>query len=734
MRLFLAIAILCLPLRMIAAPGDVLWLAVGTNGWDCYLAVQGMNTNGTYDLSPTTNNRLSLVVRTMAFDDFGNGTTTTREILGTYRVRKPVPNEALADEQIIDTTNAVLRISLSDTIYSRDSNIVVTVKSGLYAAGGVTNAAASSITVTNLSTLAYPATVANWSWPGFQRITNTTHTLRVVAFNKFAQSGRPVRAVEFSATDGTTSVTNLVTQPAIDPTTGDVIPTAEYIGRLTVPAAWVNGAIITNHFRAIPWAGDAVLSTYDGVHSEPGVFWRPQRSINDVSNLFGVTIAIVATNGVSGGIASTNALDTNSPPTAFATVNQAAAAIAATNNLIYGRNSTAAGIIYVQHGEHLWTGGSSGVGSPNQTWIEVTSWPHHAPENVVFTNSSGSVGIAGMVKLSRVRLAGSAATQISNATNVWLHQCIISSSASALVYQRTHWSVTGCTITNMTQGLQPFSTENSPPVLVRGNRVLVPVTVQSYTVLGNTFLGNTVLRDFYSGATVPPSTNIILFNNRSMLGGANSMVNLGVATNYNGAAIVQNELEFTNSGSVTLLALYADSNVTPGHNILLWGNTWAGQRINWNYNDTGSAAVDRSGWSLQGNLGDDSNIKTDNFATTNANRVGNWAGVWGAGNRANHFAQVTGIGATGFWGEYPGLYSIERDGASADYVRFQARRSYDGSSVGTGFGDYRLRSDSPLFRIPTPVLISHDMDGIPRGLIDPPGARASGNVLKGAFF
>lgn len=735
MRIFITFILFCLPLRLMSAPGDVLWLTVGTNGWDAYLAVQGLNTNGTYNLSPTTNNRLRLTVTSMAFDDSGNGTTTQREILGTYRVRKPVPNEGIADEQIIDSTNVVLRIALSDLIYSRDSNITVSVKSALYVAGGVTNNAASGITVTNLSTLNYPATIANWSWPGWQRISNSTHTLRAVAFHKFAEQGRPVRAVEFSATDGTTSMTNIVTRPTVDWSMGDALPFAEYIGRLTVPAAWTNGAIVTNHFRAIPWVGDNIRSTYDGVHSEPGVFWRPQRSFNDVSNRLGITIAVVATNGSSSGVASTNALDTGSPPAAFANVNQAAAAIAATNNIIYGRNSVDGAIIYVQEGEHLWTGGSASTGNPIQTWVEITRWPLHAAENVVFTNHSGSRSINGLLKISEVRIDSESAQHITQATNVWLDRVIIDNTGAALVYAGTHWSLTRCVVSNFTQGFTPFSTQTSPLVLARGNRCEVSVTVRGYTVLGNRFVGATTFNDFYAGATIPPSTNLIIFNNQlARGGGVTTHFNIQSTTNYNGFAIIQNEAEYTNTTSVTIFSNFADGQTNVANNFLWWANTWTGQRANFNYNDTGGGSVERIGWSVIGNLGDDANIKTDTFATTNDTRIGNWATVFGNGMRANHFAQVTGVGATGFWAEYPGLYSVEGDGFSTDYVRFVNRRSYNGSTVGQGFGDYRVKSDSPLFRVLTPWVLSHDIEGVPRSQIDPPGVKVSGNPKKGAFF
>jgi hypothetical protein len=443
---------------------------------------------------------------------------------------------------------------------------------------------------------------------------------------------------------------------------------------------------------------------------------------------------VVETNGVSAGVASTNALNIGSPPVSFANINQAAAAIAGTNNLMLGRNSTAAGIIYVKNGEHLWTGGSASVGIPNQTWLEVTAYPGTDRNNVIFTNTSGSVGIGGMVKLSQVKLASTAAIHFNNLTNLWFDQCVIDSSGAALIYGNTTWSTTGCFITNLAHGLAPYSTQNSPPALLRGNETGKGFTIQTYTVIGNSMMGNNLTRDFYDGATIPPSTNLIYFSNRNFLGGTAISVGLSVATNFNGAVVANNVNELTNSVSVPIFSLWADSNTKASRNVLFWHNTFAGNRINVNYNDTGSAAVDRVGWSLFGNLGDDSNIKSDTFPTADAARIGNWASLFGTGLAGNHFAQVTGIGAAGFQFEFPGLNSFERDGNTPDYVRFVSRKSYNGSTIDTGFGDYRVKSDSPVFRLQSPWVLSHDLEGNPRSAIDPAGAYSSGNVKKGAFF
>jgi hypothetical protein len=68
------------------------------------------------------------------------------------------------------------------------------------------------------------------------------------------------------------------------------------------------------------------------------------------------------------------------------------------------------------------------------------------------------------------------------------------------------------------------------------------------------------------------------------------------------------------------------------------------------------------------------------------------------------------------------------------FYRFTDYRAYDGATVGSGVGNYRILSDSPGFKVQQDYLILFDLDGFPRSQIDPPGAYSSGNVKKGAFF
>ena len=92
-------------------------------------------------------------------------------------------------------------------MYSGDSNITANILAGFYV-NGVSNNAASSVTITNLSQQPYPKVIANWSDTGFRFEPNGTNfTLRAIAFSKWGQSGRQVVGGRAIVTDSLGSPT-----------------------------------------------------------------------------------------------------------------------------------------------------------------------------------------------------------------------------------------------------------------------------------------------------------------------------------------------------------------------------------------------------------------------------------------------------------------------------------------------------------------------------------------------
>lgn len=760
----LTLALLLLPLRLLSAVGDITGVAVRSDGWSADVYISGLNTNGTYIYGLGSNNaltgseKLRISLTSQGFDDTGTATTIPRTVVGTKRVRKAYPDDMAGDETL-DAGVLRVRIALSDYVYSGDSNITATLGSGLYTQGGTNSASASSVTVTNSSTVAYPKVIANWSWPGWQLLGATTD-LRVVAFHRHGQSGRPVRAVKYTLIGGGLTNTAVSLRPEIVSGAGDAVPVQEYVGRVAT-SGFTNGTIVTTHFAAYPWIGDAasVLDTSDAVNSNPTPLYARQTNVVDRLGTYGYSVAVVATNGSDAtGVATTRSLfSTSSPPAAFLTINKAAKAIQGTNNTLYGRNQ-AEGVIYVHAGDYAWAGSANSVSGTGYTWLEVRPYPGETSRTWSITNavSDKHVGAA-----TRTRVVGASITSPVLVTfdvtdNLWVDDCTINSTAGALFYQVNDWRITRSTIQSMSQGIRPYSTENMPPVLIRGN-VISNLSAISlvYTVLGNYSMAanssGATWVDWFTSQGPPMSTPIFAFN--YLARGTNNnaaAVKIGQGrTNAVGAAIVCNLFE--QAGTVTQPALQVasdDSTATSqtADNVILWHNTATGQRVNLAYCDTTTATPSRALWSMRGNVFEDGNIKTDTFTTANGARIGNWPAVWGVGSSGNVWAENFSAGASGsFVPEFVGLNSylptltagtpISSGTNAVTWIRFVDRQSYvgTGGAAAAGFGTYRLHSDSPVVHRESDWVIPFDITGNARGAGDPPGALSSASPNKGAM-
>ncbi len=248
---------------------------------------------------------------------------------------------------------------------------------------------------------------------------------------------------------------------------------------------------------------------------------------------------------------------------------------------------------------------------------------------------------------------------------------------------------------------------------------------------------------------VPPMSVPIFAFNHLARGTNNNAAALKVGngrTNAVGAAIVCNLFE--QAGTVTQPAFQVaadDSTATSqtSDNVILWHNTATGQRVNVAYCDTLAATPSRALWSMRGNLFEDGNIKTDTFST-NGLRIGNWPAVWGVGSSGNVWAENFSAGAAGsFVPEFVGINSylpalvpgtpVSSGTNAVTWIRFVDRQSYvgTGAAAATGFGTYRLHSDSPISHRESDWCLPFDLFGNARGAGDPPGAYSSASPNKG---
>ncbi len=742
--------------------------ASACTGWVAEIDVAGLSTGGTYSLGMGVNNdptnaTIKCTVTSLGYDTSGNATTISRTIYGTKILRKiynsgytlPYPND-----EISNAGTLTIRVALSDAVYASDTSVTCNVGAGFYTQGGTPTNAATGMVVTNSSTLAYPRVIANWSWPGFTRITGSTFTVRAVGFHRHAQNKRPLAAMIFTATDQHShSATVTVNDMTVDPAMADASKVQEYIG--TIPTStFTQGDLITVNFKAIPWVGDsgAIMDTSDGVNTMPTPLYAPQYYIYDGAGTFGTAAVVV--DGTSGNDSTCvavaesafNGVNDAATLAPCATINKAAVVMRAFNASNSSPSRTdEAGTVYVKPGTYTWTGASVAIGAssgtnPDKAWSTITTFPGVNRSDVVITgitsttyNKWGSTPL----KISGITVNVTAGTPVeifngTASTYLWVDNCVLTmTSGTTFAYNFGIAYYTHNTLNAVATGLGAYSS-TSYPAMVRGNTIPgLNNVVYLYTWLGNTSTttGASFSVQTPDALTVKATAPIFAFNklNNSSSSTNETLRVFPTITTGIGAAIVGNVMERIATGLVRLIGLADDGTTnSPVNNIMLWHNTLAGSRINRAYNDTGSSPIMRTLWSDRGNLYDATAIKSDTFGTPpNAGHIGNWACEYGVGWIGSVDAATTGMfSAVGswqpeFWGLNTKSVSIAASNDvqalseppsgtvnSLDWIGFMNRQSFNGSA-GSGNGDYHLTYSSPARNmIPSgKAVLPYDLDG-----------------------
>ena len=719
------------PSKVFAATGDITAVriasAIAYSGWTAEIDIDGLSTGGTYDFglganNDPTNAKMVFTVTSQGYDDSGNATTMTRTVYGTNYVRKVYPDNAQAYET--DNGGSVtVRVALSDYIYSSDT-VTVTIASSFYTQGTANNSV-TNLAVTNSSVESYPKVIANWSWPGYDRITGSTLKLRAVAFHRSAQEGRPVRAVKYTCTDQhSNTATDTVTTPSIDGTISDAVPVVEYVGTIST-ASLTQGDALTCNFIAYPWYGDAgsILNTGDGVNTMPTPLYAPQTYLLDKDNTYGVTVAVVDSvsgDNATGAAVDYAAFDSENPPAAFLNIFAAANAIAAYNNTNHSRNNTGAGIIYLKEGSHVWTGGTVTAGgqATSPSWVTVTKFPGTTRSNVLISTAATTKQVNEKLKLEDVKVTNSTVSGFTGMDTVWVHNSDIAPTGAATFYVNTVLYITNSQIWNSAE-LKEYSTVNASRALVRGNSTMENFAnaAKPYTFIGNSFDTQALgIQGDTPGQTTPAFTNTIyaynIINQFSATSQIIGSLNL-TSANTHGIAVVQNVFERA-SGTAPPISIIASDQSTadPVNNVLIWNNSLIGQRLNMAYNDynlNDVGPVYRKSWSVKNNIFDDYNSVTDidsHGGTPDNDRYGNHSVIHGAGFSGNVFLERT--GASGYNNKFSGLNSVLGSSLNPQYVD-------DNSAVGdgTGNGDYHLTASSPALSLVSSgqALLLYDIAG-----------------------
>jgi hypothetical protein len=738
------------------ATGDILSVAVGADGWYADITIEGLSTGGTYNLGLGTYNvttgapKVVFTVVSKGFDDTGAATTITRTVYGTRQVRKAYPNQATNEESTAGG-NVTVRVALSEYIYQKDNTgggnsgtaPTVTILSGFYTQAATPNNAATNMAVTNNSTAAYQKPVGNWSWPGYELLSGTSHKARAVVFHRHGQQGRPVRCVKFTDTDGTNTATTTVTQMTIDAAmSADAVPVVEYVGTMN-HTSLTQSAVITRNFIAYPWVGDEVLDTSTGT-APPSPLVGPQKYVCDKNSTYGITMALV--DPINGNDTTGTAYDSAvyNPATAlkFLTIGKAASAIAAYNNANRSRNSVGGGIVELEEGSYNWVGSSNTYGTtPPDCVITIRGKTGTTRSAVMISGVSTTSDLGDRVKLENLTITSTTNNTFVNIAFFWVHNCEYNcggGSATGMVHATGNmsWYNTHCLVTGLRQGFHPFNgAAQLMPALVRGcNLDAFTRSILVYTVLGNkrsTSLApvSTLLKTEIANQTFPTSDGFIIAYNK-LLGyhlTSFDMITVGDDFSRTGGAIVQNVFEVNQSnGTPNLMFTYAgegETDNTPGDNIIYWHNTRVGGRCGTAYNSAGSIVKYRRFWSWKNSYDDSYGIKADTFGTPNAARIGNWPVLYGVGHTGNVDAEINGTGTEGsFPNDFPGISCRQQTtGQSTATFPFVNRASYTGSN-GAGGGDYTLTEASPTTAIDW--LLPYDLAG---------NARSANNNVTGAF-
>jgi hypothetical protein len=200
--------------------------SVETNGWVLRLDVEAApGTFLAYTLDPDGSPRVVLTSDHAGFAPSGGqavATTRNRTLVGTkpLRVAAEVVGVTLQPFRIDETDLGGgivrVRIALSEHVYATDTNLRLAVAAG-WRTG---EAAASSIVVTNNSTIVAPIPIMRWVLPQLSVVTgNVRVSLMVVSHHP--NGFQPVAGVKFTVTDGTTTKTAWTTALATDNSMGD---------------------------------------------------------------------------------------------------------------------------------------------------------------------------------------------------------------------------------------------------------------------------------------------------------------------------------------------------------------------------------------------------------------------------------------------------------------------------------------------------------------------------------
>ena len=698
--------VLCLTSRCLAATGDISSVTIRATGWDADVRIVGFDANTAYAfVDPTTGtSKFRLRVTTNGYDAFGNATTPTRMVYGTAIIRRPYPNNSSLDETVIGS-DVIVRLALSSRIRSSDS-IVADIAADAFSDGpnGTSNSA-SSLPCANVSSLAHPTCFAQWAQRPYERW-QSSPTLAVTARHMYG-----VAAVEIILADQhSNSITTLTTkQTRLRPATG--LYAEEWAATCDL-SPLMQGDQITARFRVYPTIGDsgAIYDSHNQIANDDnrtlGICDYPYFNDKDATADTYAVVNFVSGDDNTGLSSASLALATANP---YRTIGRALTVGEA--NIIFCRAGT---------GNVL----GSAVTSPPSFgyWRQIKAYPGDGPVILQLTGTAPyntpQLSYEGVI----CQLAAGANwfDGVNGARTISFKTCAFDHNGapplgmfSRFAYRSACAYFEGCTFTDASRfGLgdnwvarlchwfDGCSMPSSAPTGVIG--------LHRFVACASTNLG--LHSSDEDAGTGPLSDPLFIefnsFMNYSNTSGPCLSLFAGATSSSVGVSVVGNVVEVS-SGSQRALSLSGDNSTNTLAHALLWNNTFAGQRANVCYNESGTEAHLKHNVSVQCNAfgahvgtGSGPNIKADVFGAPNGNRVGNWASLYGVDYAGN--AQVD---TDGFNSAFPGLRSastMDTEGESHSNLGICEMHFADDRSVsgaGGGGGDYSPLPGSALINL-----------------------------------
>ena len=671
----------------------------------------------TPDTSPVT-----VPVSRPGYDATGATTTYTDNLILTQRTRIPYNSTT---PPVVNTSNGV---ALSDYVYSTDT-----------IAG-----------TTNNSTVASPQPIANWALPDRQTVGNSL-TVEVIAFHRDGRNQKPVACVVFTATDGTSTVSQTVTALSVSGQSYDQGAVQVYKATLDITSLTDQHEITVNA-KVYPWIGGAASVLDSSTTGAGREGFSPRYYRKDVTRAASPPLAYVTSTGVdASGVWSTTAATASASP--FLTVAGAIAAItgaAATGGIADGCE------IRIGTGSFVAPARTSGAVTQQSSRLTITRDPNVTAANAVLTfgaakfepylgnitSAAGTQCVA--VKDCTIQRTGALGMTGEGAApsarlEVQLQQVILNPNGNTgtLLGSNCDASIDGMTETAQILGtLAPVS--SGKLMRIRGLNVDVGNnTVEGFFLIGSKL---TTVKSITAFSTRTDSGSIRAFNWLSCSTASTGILDIGSTTgDVTGAALVSNVIEWT-GGNQYSMRFSGDGQSANLTHVIIWNNTVAGAnnagRWNMFYDETTGTLRTHKLSSVKGNIICQINHKSDWFlgVTTNpadtVNHVNAWSFNYGVGCGGNFSLYIdAGPNQPYYRQAYPGAgakigtsSTVMQDPGFTTY----AGTTYNGSTYtnGAGGGNYHITVGGAAKGVVAASILPFDLDGT---------ARAATNDTAGAY-